>query len=199
MTISPSPCSLSLAHLLLVHMMRMAQSKAPYLFGGIASIIVAIAAAFVLSESQESSSQLYCVEPRTKHYITTLNNSSPRVTCFKVKDGLFSEILTDFPMAESERKDVEWLDGFVLPGIIESHGHILQYGEMLESVNLYDSKSVAEMRERVKDYLKERKNEGWGTKEKWIRGIGWDQKYFDDIWPTAVCLTILSFGKVIEY
>lgn len=102
-------------------------------------------------------------------------------------------------MAESERKDVEWLDGFVLPGIIESHGHILQYGEMLESVNLYDSKSVAEMRERVKDYLKERKNEGWGTKEKWIRGIGWDQKYFDDIWPTAVCLTILSFGKVIEY
>ena len=170
----------------------MTQSRLPYFLGGIASIVVAIAASIILTESR-GSSQLYCVLSHTDYYITTLNNTAPKAKCFRVTDGVFSEVLENIPLEEKDGSgSVKWLDGFVLPGIIESHGHMLQYGEMLESVSLYDSESVVEMRERIKRYLKERKGEGWGTREKWIRGIGWDQKYFGGVMPTAVCYPLCS-------
>lgn len=168
----------------------MSQSRLPYLLGGIVSVLVAVAAAFILVEP-EGGSQLYCVSPNSNQFITTLNSSAPRAKCFQVHDGLFSQILEEVPAGE---KNIQWLDGFVLPGIIESHGHMLQYGEMLETVSLYDSKSVAEMRERIKIYLEERKDEGWGTRDKWIRGTGWDQKYFGGLMPTAVCCAISVVG-----
>lgn len=85
-------------------------------------------------------------------------------------------------------KDIKWLDGYVIPGIIESHGHMLQYGESLQSVNLHGSKSVGEMRERIKTWLNEHRGQGFGSKLQWVRGNGWDQKNFGGVWPTAVGL-----------
>lgn len=57
---------------------------------------------------------------------------------------------------------------------------------MLESVLLYDAKSMNEVRERIKEFLIKHEGEGYGTREKWVRGIGWDQKYFGGVMPTAV-------------
>jgi predicted amidohydrolase YtcJ len=48
------------------------------------------------------------------------------------------------------------------------------------------------VRTRIKDFLKAHKGEGYGTREKWIRGVGWDQAHFGGVMPTAVCL--LLFG-----
>jgi predicted amidohydrolase YtcJ len=151
-------------------------------FGLITSILIALVASFLLSDTK--SSLTYCVTP-SSGFITTLNTTSSKAQCFRVSNGLFTDILTQVP-EEKEKEEIVWLDGYVLPGIIESHGHILQYGEMLESVSLYDSKSVMEMRERIKVFLKRHKGEGYGMKGKWIRGIGWDQKYFGGVMPTAV-------------
>lgn len=81
-----------------------------------------------------------------------------------------------------------FLDGYVLPGIIESHGHILQYGEMLESVSLYGADSMQEVRKRIKSFLETHKGENYGSREKWLRGIGWDQAFFGGVMPTAVSL-----------
>lgn len=44
--------------------------------------------------------------------------------------------------------------------------------------------TCAEVKIRIKDYLLT--HPGYGTKEKWIRGIGWDQAYFGGMMPTAV-------------
>lgn len=82
-------------------------------------------------------------------------------------------------------EEVKYLDGYVYPGLIDSHGHILPYGEMLESVLLYGAESVAEVRIRIKEFLKKHQGEGYGSREKWIRGIGWDQAYFGGVMPTA--------------
>ena len=108
--------------------------------------------------------------------------------CFRVENGIFTEVLESETKTKGEK--ITYLDGFVLPGIIESHGHILQYGEMLESISLYGAESVAEMRTRIKDFLEAHKSEGYGTREKWIRGIGWDQAYFGGVMPTAVCFRL---------
>jgi predicted amidohydrolase YtcJ len=101
---------------------------------------------------------------------------------------VFTEVLAEVP--EANGQEIKFLDGWTLPGIIESHGHILQYGEMLESVSLYDAKSMAEVRKRVVDFLENHRGEGYGTRDKWIRGIGWDQKYFEGVMPTAVSLPL---------
>lgn len=97
--------------------------------------------------------------------------------------------------------------GYVIPGLWDGHAHVLQYGEMLSSVKLYGVGSVdgmicsstvrfifiliavLESKTRIKEYL--RKNPTHGSKEKWIRGIGWDQANFGGVMPVAVLILML--------
>lgn len=173
----------------------MPQSRFLSVAGVFGAAFLALIVGFILSDSQRSDSGLYCVTAPTPHYITTLNSEIPRAKCFRVENGLFTEVLTVVP---DPPEKITYLDGFVLPGIIESHGHILQYGEMLESVSLYGAESVEEVREKVKAFLKEHDGEGYGTRDKWIRGFGWDQKYFGGVMPTAVRMVLLSI-RLIKY
>jgi len=171
----------------------MAQSRAIAVLDVFATALIALVASLLLAESKPETEGLYCVKPDNGHFITTLNASLPRASCFRTQNGGFIEVLAEVPkVEESTKEEITWLDGYVLPGIIESHGHILQYGEMLESVSLYDSKSIEEMRERIKAFLMEHKGEGYGLRGKWVRGIGWDQKYFGGVMPTSVRILSLS-------
>lgn len=146
--------------------------------------LLALTGSIVLAESKPSAPTLYCLSDPASSSITTLDPLLPKVKCFRVQDGLFTEVLTEAPNLKAE--EVTFLDGHVLPGIIESHGHILQYGEMLESVSLYGSESLEEVRRRIKEFLKVHAGEGYGSREKWVRGIGWDQAFFGGVMPTAV-------------
>ncbi|KAF8857701.1 hypothetical protein BDZ45DRAFT_803180 [Acephala macrosclerotiorum] len=148
---------------------------------------LALSVNFVLAA--QAPSALYCVSDPSTTFITTLNASLPQAQCFRVRNGAFTEVLAKIP--ESEKNDITYLDGYVLPGIIESHGHILQYGEMLESVSLYDAKSMEEVRTRIQEFLKKHEGEGYGTRNKWVRGMGWDQRHFDGgVMPTAEELAV---------
>lgn len=66
---------------------------------------------------------------------------------------------------------------------MQQHGHLQQYGEFLHSVDLFGSSSIADVRERLASYLA--KHDGVGSKDDWIRGIGWDQMALGGM-PTAV-------------
>jgi hypothetical protein len=161
-------------------------------FAILTTALIALMASFMVTDKRDST--VYCVPNPSPYFITTLNASSPRAKCFRIEKGIFTEVLNYEPTSKSEK--ITRLDGFVLPGIIESHGHILQYGEMLESVSLYGAQSVAEIRSRIKDFLTLHKGEDYGTRKKWIRGIGWDQAYFGGIMPTAVCsYTLILFER----
>lgn len=46
--------------------------------------------------------------------------------------------------------------------------------------------STTEVKIRIKKYLKAQLDNDYGTPEKWIRGIGWDQANFGGAMPTAV-------------
>ncbi|TVY68865.1 putative amidohydrolase, partial [Lachnellula suecica] len=162
----------------------MSLSRAFATAGVIGSAILAIYVGLHLHNNPpdpSSKSTLYCVTP-TSHHITTLSSTIPTAKCFRVENGLFTQVLAEVPEAE---KGITYLGGYVLPGVIESHGHILQYGEMLESVSLYGSESLEDIRSRIKEFMSMHKGERYGTREKWIRGIGWDQKYFGGLMPTA--------------
>lgn len=120
---------------------------------------------------------------------TSAERNSEDVNCFTVSvRGTFSNVFRS-----SKRKDVN--QGYVIPGLWDGHGHLLQYGEYLSGVDLFGSKSLADVRERLGEYMKT--HEDAGSAQKWIRGVGWDQAAWGGIMPTVVCKS-LSTTSLME-
>lgn len=135
--------------------------------------VVALIVALVLAFTPRQSDSTYCYDT-----VTTLSDQVSASNCFTVSSsGIFSRVLATSVDASSKRK------GHVIPGLIDGHGHLLQLGELLQSVNLFGSSSLDDAIRRVEDYLE--KNSDAGSKTEWIRGTGWDQAAFGRM-PTAV-------------
>ncbi len=60
----------------------------------------------------------------------------------------------------------------IFPGFIDAHAHYISYSHALFEVNLYDSKSMEEMVQRVKTFADAHPG------QQWIIGRGWDQNKF---------------------
>jgi len=73
----------------------------------------------------------------------------------------------------SKTNVIELNGELVLPGLIDSHGHLTGYGKSLEHIDLVGTKSYQEVIDLVKEKVK--------TVEpgEWIRGRGWDQNDWD--------------------
>jgi predicted amidohydrolase YtcJ len=71
----------------------------------------------------------------------------------------------------------------VVPGFIDSHGHIAGLGDMLESLNLRGMSSIESVAAAVK------KAAAGKAKGEWIRGRAWDQTNWGGAFPTAQSLT----------
>ena len=61
---------------------------------------------------------------------------------------------------------------FIYPGFIDAHAHFVGYGQSLFTVDLYDSKSIDEVVQRVRAF------DSAHPGEPWILGRGWDQNKF---------------------
>lgn len=107
--------------------------------------------------------------------LKTLSSDAPaNANCFEISEsGLFSRVF----------KENRQHEGHVYPGLWDGHGHLLQYGELLQSVNLFGSEDLKDALERVKEYA--HLNPKSGSELEWMRGTGWDQAAFGRM-PTAV-------------
>lgn len=125
--------------------------------------------------------------------VTTLSGGLGHAECFSVSDGKFSRVFLDdtsFDVVKHART------GHVIPGLWDGHGHLLQYGELLDSVDLFGAKDMAEVKQRLVEYRKKRPETG--TREQWLRGVGWDQANFDGEWPVSVCTSRIAY-MVLTY
>lgn len=59
----------------------------------------------------------------------------------------------------------------VVPGLADTHLHLLAYGFALNQVDLLGVRSIAELRQRVADFVAERRIQPG----RWVVGRGWDQ------------------------
>jgi len=87
----------------------------------------------------------------------------------------------------SKTKVIELNGELVLPGLIDSHGHLTGYGKSLEHINLVGTKSYQEILYLVDEKVK--------TVEsgEWIRGRGWDQNDWDNKeFPHHQALSIIA-------
>ncbi|KAJ4265414.1 hypothetical protein NW762_004702 [Fusarium torreyae] len=117
-----------------------------------------------LTGSDKEYSVTYCYKS-----IRTHDSQQSEAQCFSVADGVFTSV---------GPKDVDQtaIDGYVIPGLWDGHGHLLQYGEFLHSVDLFGAQTLEQVRTRIKDYIAA--NPGAGSKDNWVRGVGWDQTFF---------------------
>ncbi|GFP56140.1 protein LONG AFTER FAR-RED 3 [Trichoderma asperellum] len=156
-------------------------------WGSLISAIVAVVLAYSYQQQHPflfadvgHALPVYCYSS-----VRTHDGQQPSADCFSVQDGAFAGVWArdsdQAPLGVKEAH-VTVSDGHVIPGLWDGHGHLLQYGEFLHSVDLFGSQSLDEVRHRIKAYLAA--NPEAGTKDHWLRGVGWDQSAFGRM-PTA--------------
>ncbi|KAK4240190.1 hypothetical protein C8A03DRAFT_42231 [Achaetomium macrosporum] len=139
------------------------------LAGGIAAVLSLqprLVPQGVFSSSSSSSSNHGQDGDRTYCYQavrTAAINPEQDVNCFSVSpEGTFTRVFRSPPDNERE---YEIRPGYVIPGLWDGHGHLLQYGEFLHSADLFGADSPDEVRRSLREYLE--RNPGVGTKETW--------------------------------
>ena len=85
-----------------------------------------------------------------------------------VETGKTSDLQNEYD--PKEKLDVQ--GKFIYPGFIDAHAHFVGYGQSLFTVDLYDSKSMGDVVQRVKAF------DSSHPGEPWILGRGWDQNKF---------------------
>jgi predicted amidohydrolase YtcJ len=90
----------------------------------------------------------------------------------------------------------EWrLDGkgrTLLPGLIDGHGHVVETGFAALTLDLSDTKSLAEAQARIADYAKAH------PERRWILGSGWNQeKWGLGRFPTAADIDAVVADKPV--
>ncbi|KAI1500770.1 amidohydrolase family-domain-containing protein [Biscogniauxia marginata] len=109
----------------------------------------------------------------THCYQSVRTNGPPdtHANCFSVSpNGKFSKVFSVDAGSELARNADP---GYAMPGLWDGHGHLLQYGEFLNSVDLFGSESMDDVRIRVRNYVGEHPEAG--SELEWLRGTGWDQ------------------------
>jgi hypothetical protein len=151
--------------------------------------VAAIAGLASLATFHQDATDYFFAETHCYQAIRTNVVGDQDVNCFSVSpSGKFSKVFSvssDSKLAETAHS------GYAMPGLWDGHGHLLQYGEFLNSVDLFGSKTMDEIRGRVRKYVNE--HPSVGTAQEWIRGVGWDQMALGAM-PTAVSFSHFSRG-----
>ncbi|KAG6260980.1 hypothetical protein E4U49_004339 [Claviceps purpurea] len=165
--------------------------------GLVAAVAFSLAAYFepakFASSAFSSSSSPLASNASTYCYrgVRTHDRDNPYAHCFAVVDGTFARVWSDDNVEEQtlnsscHTAQSKLLDGYVIPGLWDGHGHLGAWGEFLHSVDIFNATTIAEVRLRLKTYLKA--NPLSGTDKFWLRGTGWDQDLYGHM-PTAADL-----------
>jgi hypothetical protein len=162
------------------------------------SAIIAIAVAVSVLPGWFSAKVLeWQHETRCYRSVTTLSTiHNATAECFTFGPaGVFTDVFDDTTSYPVMKEGTRF--GYAYPGLWDGHGHLLQYGEMLQSVDLFGSKSMEDVLARISLY--QDRNPHVGTSTEWLRGIGWDQAAFGGKMPTSVSLNHNCSESIIIY
>ena len=76
----------------------------------------------------------------------------------------------------------------LLPGFIDAHGHVMQLGFTALQLDLTDTRSLAEMEQKLRDYAAAQ------PKDKWLIGFGWNQEH----WPQKTFPTAADLDSIVS-
>src|SRR5688572_2191220 len=116
--------------------------------------------------------------------VYTADSSRPRAKGLAVQAGRIVAVGDDVSSRIGpETRVIDARGSAIVPGFIDSHGHVRGLGDSLTSLNLRDARSATEVARQVGEAARERK-EG-----EWILGRAWDQtRWPGSQFPTAADL-----------
>jgi predicted amidohydrolase YtcJ len=151
-----------------------------------------VALLLVVSHILLSGCQKHAVSPVKKIFvnghIVTMDEDNPEAEAFAVGGDQFlavgksEEIISMYP--KTERIDLQGKT--VMPGIIESHGHLLSLGQSFLELNLEGLATPEEVVQKVHDRVKDT------PPGEWITGWGWDEGAWAKNYPTNQGLNEIS-------
>ena len=100
------------------------------------------------------------------------------------------ESVIKMPTPRVKRYD-QLIDGqgkTLLPGFIDAHGHVMDLGFAALRLDLTGTSSLAELRQRLRDYAAAHPD------DKWITGFGWNQ----ELWPEKRFPTAADLDSVVS-
>lgn len=118
----------------------------------------------------------------TPQHVTALAVTNGKITATGSDDAVL-------PLADKHTAKIDLHGAFVMPGFNDAHTHIASAGQQRLTVDLDNTKSLAEMLQRIRDYTAKAAP---GT---WILGGGWDHtKWPSKTLPTRQDLDTVTAG-----
>ena len=142
--------------------------------------IVALPGLFVLCMSASLPPEQHADLVIENATIYTVNKAQPKVRALAVKAGRIlaaGDDVSAYAGPSTQRLDLH--GATVVPGLIDSHGHLEGLGALLESSDLRHVKTVAEVAEYV------RKQVAQSKPGEWVVGRNWDQTNWGGPFPFA--------------
>ena len=109
--------------------------------------------------------------------IITMNSSKPIAEAVAVKKNKIIKVDNNKKINSLVTKSTKIINlngKTVVPGFIDSHIHVADFGKFLTWINLQNVKSIKELQKKVKERSEKI------SKERWIIGQGWNQTNFSE-------------------
>ncbi|ORX93629.1 hypothetical protein K493DRAFT_330101 [Basidiobolus meristosporus CBS 931.73] len=114
--------------------------------------------------------------------VYTVDTELPSAQAFVVKNGWFVDVGRNHDILKKWKKHgnqyVNLRKRTVVPGLVDAHGHFLQFGHTLNEVNLLTAKSIDDVRKLLKEHISKSAVE-YKPEGPWLLGHSWNQNN----WP----------------
>ena len=120
------------------------------------------------------------------HFIT-LEHNSDDINSITIENGKIKAF--NSPNSNFETIDVK--KNIVIPGFIDSHFHLKNYGKRKDMINLKKIASIDKIVKLIKQKINEHPD------IKWIEGFGWDHNLWDGQYPNSEILNSISDNHAI--
>jgi predicted amidohydrolase YtcJ len=109
--------------------------------------------------------------------VLTLNHNRPRAEAIAVRDDKIVYVGSNSEIrgyTDKHTKIIDCKGKTIVPGLVDCHVHLLEYGLFLQQLNLRNATSIKEVQQKLRQYAEQ------NEKLEWILGGRWDQEKFSE-------------------
>jgi predicted amidohydrolase YtcJ len=115
--------------------------------------------------------------------VITLVRKQPRAKAIAVQNGTIIAVGSNEKIREHIGKRTKVIDAknkTVVPGFVDCHVHMTDFGFSLQSLDLRDAKSIKELQQRLREYARKNPERTWILKGRWDQ-----EKFVEKRYPTC--------------
>jgi predicted amidohydrolase YtcJ len=102
--------------------------------------------------------------------VITLDRKQPRAKAIAVQNGMIIGVGSDEKIRHHVGKETKVIDArnkTVVPGLVDCHVHMTDFGFSLQNLDLRDVKSIKELQQKLCEYARENPRRAWILKGRW--------------------------------